>query len=822
MTASFRFSACLLFLSLAHVALPAERQATSPANIHVRDGFRVELLRSAQPDEGSWISMTFDDQGRIILGEDRAGLLRMTLGASPAETTLERLAGTEDLKHCRGVLFAFHALYVCATDGNGIYRLRDSDADGTFEEVQLLFPLDYRSRYGHGANQITQGPDGQLYVAIGNDVSFPEHCSVSPYQHHQNDWIIPNPHDAGQDGRVGFILRMDPDGGRRTVYAGGLRNHVDVAFNAAGDMFTWDADMEWDVGLPWYRPTRFHHVVSGGEYGWRWGTGKWPAWSPDSLPANVDSGLGSPTGLTFGTHSNWPGRFRTALYGADWQHGRLLMLDLTPHGASYRGQYSVFLEGSPLNVCDLTFGPDGALYFITGGRGSQSGLYRVTLIDPEAAMASLPAPLEAAPTESTAAAHQLRRQLETLHVLQDTQQLDLIWSQLGSSDRWLRFAARVALENQPIDSWRKRVATGLDSPAQHTALLALARVGAQADQKIVLKGIQKWDWSHSNTDELLWGLRTLQISLIRQGTLDEVARKTVLRKLATLPRQDTFSANRLQTELLVYLKAPNAIEQTLALLESSATQEEQIQYAQTLCRIDSGWNPQQREKMLTWLLQNRQLSGGKLVKSTLQMLRTDFSETLTTSEKVLLSESLAKLDEPVSEVQEELQPARAFVQAWTMQDLEADVSTLRPQDRSVDRGRAALAAAICLRCHRVGDRGGQIGPDLTAIGKRFDGRALLESILEPSKVIDPKYHNSQYQLADGRVVAGRAISVSREQISVETDALTGKFVTISRADILESRSSDVSPMPQGLLNTFSRDEILDLIAYLRSSSQERR
>ena len=45
----------------------------------------------------------------------------------------------------------------------------------------------------------------------------------------------------------------------------GLRNHFDIAFNALGDLFTYDSDMEWDVGTPWYRPTRIYHLVSGGE-----------------------------------------------------------------------------------------------------------------------------------------------------------------------------------------------------------------------------------------------------------------------------------------------------------------------------------------------------------------------------------------------------------------------------------------------------------------------------------------------------------------------------------------------------------------------------
>jgi hypothetical protein len=77
-----------------------------------------------------------------------------------------------------------------------------------------------------------------------------------------------------------------------------------------GEMFTFDSDMEWDWGAPWYRATRVVHCVVGGEYGWRSGTGVWPAYYPDSLPPTLDVGLGSPTGVRFGAGAAFPARRR--------------------------------------------------------------------------------------------------------------------------------------------------------------------------------------------------------------------------------------------------------------------------------------------------------------------------------------------------------------------------------------------------------------------------------------------------------------------------------------------------------------------------------
>ena len=58
--------------------------------------------------------------------------------------------------------------------------------------------------------------------------------------------------------------------------------------NRNGDLFTYDADMEYDFNTPWYRPTRVNHVLSGGEYGWRNGAGKYPEFYYDNLPATLE------------------------------------------------------------------------------------------------------------------------------------------------------------------------------------------------------------------------------------------------------------------------------------------------------------------------------------------------------------------------------------------------------------------------------------------------------------------------------------------------------------------------------------------------------
>ncbi len=791
--------------------LAAQEKAPS-LDVTVPPGFAVELLRAAQPGEDSWISLTFDPQGRIIVGRDAVGVARITLTGDGTPATYEVLDNT--LRHCRGVLYAFDSLYVCATDSKGFYRLQDADGDDRFETVTLLKEMDYRSRYGHGTNQVLLGPDNMLYLINGNDVSFPEGTDPnSPYRDPRNDKLLRNPHDAGEDDRVGHILRVDPEGKQWTAIAGGFRNQFDAAFNSDGELFTYDSDMEWDVGLPWYRPTRLNHVVSGGEYGWRWGTMKWPEDYADSLPTTLDTGLGSPTGMVFGDRSAFPERYQSALFMADWQNGRIYVVDLIPSGSTYRAEYDVFVKGGPLNVCDIEFGPDGALYFVTGGRGSQSGLYRVRWTGqappPErpAALASL----DEQTLRQAALLRGMRKQLEVFHTERAPVAVDAAWHAIAHEDRWLRFAARVALEHQDVSLWRDRALAEQTALGAPIALLALARAGDAGDLPRILAAVERRPLERDPIESLLGSLRASAVAMIRLGQPDEATRTRFAARLAPLFPHADSRVNRELSELLVALDAPGIVEAILAMLESAATQEEQVHYAMTL-RHARGWTLDQRRRLFVWLAAARKLPGGKLVAKTIEDLRSDLVAALPDDDRAALAAELAALQTPLEATIPFVE--QPIVKRWTLDTLEhrlGDVASAR--DRTA--GERALAKANCLKCHRLGEKGGQVGPDLSNVGGRFDARTILESILEPSKVIDPKYQDTAYVLTNGKVIVGRPTGVNAKQITLEVDPLRGTSVAIERAEIEEAVPSRVSPMPAGLVDVLTDEEILDLLSLLK-------
>ncbi|MHC4880042.1 MAG: PVC-type heme-binding CxxCH protein, partial [Planctomycetota bacterium] len=158
------------------------------------------------------------------------------------------------------------------------------------------------------------------------------------------------------------------------------------------------------------------------------------------------------------------------------------------------------------------------------------------------------------------------------------------------------------------------------------------------------------------------------------------------------------------------------------------------------------------------------------------------------------------------------------VKEWTMADFKDFVKLARKHDTAtVTRGMTAFVKARCNQCHVVAGHGVNLGPDLAESVKKLKGAELLRQIIEPSAKIHEKYQTWQFILSDGRVVAGVVMKETNKVFQVATNLLTpNSLTTIPKNGIDERIASKVSPMPVGLVNVLTKDEILDLHAFVES------
>ncbi|WP_040549828.1 c-type cytochrome [Pedosphaera parvula] len=837
-------------------------KATPASDLTLLPGFKAELLRSAEPGEGSWVSMAVDAKGRLIVSpqEGTRNLLRITLTKTGQVEKIEKI--NLPVGSAMGLLYAFDSLYVNGTgpEGLGLYRLRDTNHDDQYDSVKLIKKIEGASGE-HGSHGLILGPDNHIYIISGNFTKVPKDIAPdSQHKHYAEDQLLPRGQDGNGFGNGieppgGFVLRTDEDGKKWELYCAGMRNTYDFAFSPQGEIFGFDSDMEWDWGMPWYRPIRICHLVSGGDYGFREGTGKWPKYYPDSLPSTVDVGIGSPTGLKFGTASNYPEKYKNALFAMDWSYGRIFAVHLTPNGASYDATFENFVKGKPLNVTDLEFGKDGAMYFLTGGRGTQSGLYRVSYVG-EPQKEPKKSRDEVAQEKAAKTAREVRHKLESFHGHTDAKAVEFAWPYLNSDDRFLRYAARIAIESQPVESWKDRALSETHTNAGINGLLALARLGAKDTQGPLLRALAKFPIDGLSESQKLEKLRVIELSFIRQGKPDQQIAKMAIEKLDRQYPAKSQALNRELCQLLVYLQAPDVVAKTLALLDAATTQEEQIYYIFQLRALKTGWTMEQREHYFSWF--NREHEGepgdptyhkgagyypwskraGYKPQHSAELLkwftdaerdygdgssfpkfminfRKDAVASLNDQERVelasLITEKKAEPKKPTVE--------HKFVQDWKMEDLLADLDKAS-KGRSFAKGREAFTAAQCIQCHRFNNEGGAVGPELTAVSSRFARKDVLESILLPSKVVSEQYQNTTVTKKDGDDVTGRIIEENDTKIVVVTNPLTQTKVEVLKADIQKRDASKLSPMPEGLVNILTRDEILDLLAYIESGGKQ--
>jgi len=149
--------------------------ATPAESLAVLPGFKVELLHSADTNEGSWICMTKDNKGRLIVSpqKDSQPLLRITLDRAGQVAKIEPIPAP--VKQAMGLCYAHDSLYVNGhgPEGTGLYRLIDKNHNDQFDADEVHFLKKFKGEGEHGYHAVVAGPDGMIYVMNGNHTKVP-------------------------------------------------------------------------------------------------------------------------------------------------------------------------------------------------------------------------------------------------------------------------------------------------------------------------------------------------------------------------------------------------------------------------------------------------------------------------------------------------------------------------------------------------------------------------------------------------------------------------------------------------------------------------
>jgi putative heme-binding domain-containing protein len=574
----------------------------------------------------------------------------------------------------------------------------------------------------------------------------------------------PSGHAAGIKIPGGTTWRLDPDGKHLTLENAGFRNHYDIAFNSLNEVFAFDSDMELQEFLPFYHPVRVMHCAPGADFGWRSNDGKWPPYYVDALPALLDIGRGSPTGVTFYNHEQFPTEYHDAFLMCDWSIGRIFALKLRRAGATFKADVEEFVTGKPLNVTDIGVAPDGSVFFCTGGRGTEGGIFRIRSTQAvskgtspvssaslsagddskkagaAAVRAALDQPqpqsawgrqairrfkasagaewgpelvcaakerdapatrriralsylMQFGPEPSLALARHMattedpevraqaavllarhsreavagdlialvgdrcpvvqRRAAEGLIRTGTPAPFEKLRPLLSGSDRFLRYAGRLALERTDPAQWRAAALADPDPRVSIMGLISLNKLGKVAADPAVAAAAFDKELSllraRLPSDDELDTLRSLQLSLIntkgtrRPADLIEAIGKVLLDRFPVGER----SLDRELARTLAFLQVKGAVDKLLVVLEQHSTnamdeRAEAIHLARCLAAMTTGWTPETRLRFLAWFDLSSDWQGGQSYRGHISYYLRDAQAQLTEADNLTLMSASAR------------------------------------------------------------------------------------------------------------------------------------------------------------------------------------
>ncbi len=708
-----------------------------------------------------------------------------------------------------------HAVNLLARDDGAVYLvtrqnvllLRDTNNDGVADKQDEVLRLETKGDYPHnGLSGIALAPDGKkLFVSLGENLGLPyrlvgaDHSTVT-----------------GKDG-AGAVFGCTPDGREVRRVAVGFWNPFSICTTPDGRVFAVDNDPD---ATP---PCRLLHIVEGGDYGYRYqygraGTHPLQAWNgelPGTLPMVAGVGEG-PTGIV--AHAG-------ALWVTSWGDHRIERHELRARGASYGSSHGLIVQGDDsFRPTGIAVAPDGALYFAdwvlhdypVHGRGR---IWKLTL-----------------PDDQRNAEFPPRSSEDISASADDASPVE----QAPSSDPFVHAHAVALLAMKPDP-----MAQASDNARIRLAALEAARLrGAADDESLLRKSLKdvspdvrlyavRWIG-----DERIMALRDDVAKLLEGPQPSQRYYLTVLGAIDWLDHEPALRGSEIADELLVReLSNSNRTSETKALALALLKPDSPFLIVERLADYLASDNKQLRLEAVRTLAQQSNLQRVQLLAQVaLDDKQADevraeaivglgpFSDQLPdgavirqfqeSENLVLRREAERTLRLVGGSPSLEIKPLATDTAGW---------SKLLEKPGDAAAGRRLFfnsAGPRCCVCHKHSGRGGNVGPDLTEIGRSTSRERIITSILQPSQEIAPDYQPWVLTTTDGKTyTALRMPKVGDDGTEGFTDA-SGKYFTLPIASIEERHVADKSIMPDNLQAMLSIDDLRDLVTFLADGKQQ--
>lgn len=742
--------------------------------------------------------------GEKIVRRDEVRLVEDTDGDGYADKSTLWAGGFNSIQG-----LAYHGGRVFVMHSPLLTMLRDADGDGVADERRdvlsgLGWPPEKSTDRLHGANGVVAGHDGWLYLALGDrgcDVPRPE-----------GDRLVLN---------GGGILRCRPDGTDLHVFSTGLRNIYDIALDDELNVFV--RDNENDGGNYMIRVC---HSFMGADHGYPYLYQEHPE---EALPPLADLARGSSAGGVVYLSRTFPASHQGALFFCEWGRS-VVMYAREREGAGFAAMKETeFAAGAPndpygFRPTDVIVDRDGSLLVSdwADGQRPKRGRGRIYRIQYEGVAERASSPVL------------------------DSGQFDAVWMTARARDSKTLFEIAERDSDPRVRAQAIRAIGDLFDPVlvQHRIAAErgdskiakrLSRLPRGADPRVMLEltvALGRLRWSESPH----W----LRANLGRPDpTLAHAAMQTLRRSrnwpavLKWLDAPDNSSFRPIALRALAEQAEIEVVDGLIRRLGTSQDPKRRREYADLLCRVHRkpgpwvywGFRPGprppntqswQRTEAIEAALDRSVNDPDREVRlATLQQMeRAKIPLRLETATRWLRVE---KRFENIAAILSSYESSKASdSEPKSVPERHRHLSQLALADSgNAIRGREIYLnaeKAACGKCHRLGDQGTAIGPELTGAGRRFSKIHIIESILEPSRAIAPAFRNLSVQLKDGQELIG--VRVAETDSTLTLGDAQGQSHTLKKEQIDGLQILDLSIMPAGLESGLTDAEFVDLVAFL--------